>query len=228
MGSQIGGQLGCLGWFLRDPDRQSGCRTVEPLRGQGCGPARSGVRWSVRSGCGSVSSRGHGCGCGRGSRLPRPRRGTCCRRVDGRDDRADIGARCPEVGVVVDVDHGVDLELGGRRSERGGDAYPFHVSPPDRAGAIEATLVVRRLLATEGAFDEVHERELATAAIDRSFDPAGIRTDSSPPSGRAATARNGCDPSKCRRSSSTAPPMIWSRSAAVKPPQRPSLTLNSS
>ncbi len=50
----------------------------------------------------------------------------------------------------------------------------FHAPPPDRAGAIEATLVVRRLLATEGAFDEAAERELATAAIDRSFDPAGI------------------------------------------------------
>ena len=50
----------------------------------------------------------------------------------------------------------------------------FHAPPPDAAGAIEATLATRELLATPGTFDEVAERELATAAIDRSFDPAGI------------------------------------------------------
>lgn len=46
--------------------------------------------------------------------------------------------------------------------------------PPDRPGAIEATLETRRLLATPGAFDAEAERAVITAAIERSFDPAGI------------------------------------------------------
>lgn len=50
----------------------------------------------------------------------------------------------------------------------------FHAPPPDDAGAIEATLETRELLATPGTFDAVAERALITAAIDRSFDPAGI------------------------------------------------------
>ena len=50
----------------------------------------------------------------------------------------------------------------------------FHAPPPDALGAIEATLETRELLATPGTFDEGAERKLATAAIDRSFDPAGI------------------------------------------------------
>jgi pimeloyl-ACP methyl ester carboxylesterase len=50
----------------------------------------------------------------------------------------------------------------------------FHAPPSDAAGAIEATLETRELLATPGTFGVAAERELATAAIDRSFDPAGI------------------------------------------------------
>ena len=50
----------------------------------------------------------------------------------------------------------------------------FHAPPPDDAGAIEATLETRELLATPGTFDATAERALITAAIERSFDPAGI------------------------------------------------------
>jgi pimeloyl-ACP methyl ester carboxylesterase len=46
--------------------------------------------------------------------------------------------------------------------------------PPDRAGAIEAALETRRLLATPGTFDEPAERAVVAAAIDRSFDPAAV------------------------------------------------------
>jgi pimeloyl-ACP methyl ester carboxylesterase len=50
----------------------------------------------------------------------------------------------------------------------------FHAPPPDDVNAIEATLETRELLATPGAFDAAAERALIAAAINRSFDPAGI------------------------------------------------------
>ena len=50
----------------------------------------------------------------------------------------------------------------------------FHAPPPEVAGAIDATLETRELLATPGTFDAAAERAVVAAAIDRSFDPAGI------------------------------------------------------
>lgn len=50
----------------------------------------------------------------------------------------------------------------------------FRAPPTDEVGAIEATLETRELLATPGTFDVAAERALITAAINRSFDPAGI------------------------------------------------------
>ena len=50
----------------------------------------------------------------------------------------------------------------------------FHAPPPDGERAVDTILETRRMLATEGTFDEEAERTLVTAAINRSFDPAGV------------------------------------------------------